>query len=302
MVLVDHELREMVRSQHIKFEGFDEACLEPATYDMRVGKHVFAVSSEGPERIDLSERRILIIGASELAIVGSYEALEMPRDVVGHMGLKSSLSRRGLYASTGPQIDPGFRGRLFISLFNLTPSPIPLNYMETFLTVEFQRLPNPPERGYEGPNQGKYELTADDIEPLLNYQAPSLGKIHKEFGEMAENLRTVAGFTRKFDEFLASYKLERENLLRTNTSLIGEIRKLVRFIVEDGARGQTITLRDISRKQARKEILDLFKSGETLYYSDIAERLRLDLKMVVDICNELEKQGQIGVLREKKSA
>jgi len=57
-------------------------------------------------------------------------------------------------------------------------------------------------------------------------------------------------------------------------------------------------LRSIDRKEAMKEIQELFKEGETLYYSDIAERLKLDLELVVDICNELESNGIIGMLKQ----
>ena len=56
---------------------------------------------------------------------------------------------------------------------------------------------------------------------------------------------------------------------------------------------EVIVLRTISRKQAKREIKELFQSGETLYYSDIAERLRIDLPLVVEICQELGSEGEI---------
>jgi cell division protein FtsB len=36
---------------------------------------------------------------------------------------------------------------------------------------------------------------------------------------------------------------------------------------------QVIVLRSITRNQAKQEILELFQSGETLFFSDIAKRL-----------------------------
>jgi phosphatidate phosphatase PAH1 len=56
-----------------------------------------------------------------------------------------------------------------------------------------------------------------------------------------------------------------------------------------------ILLREISKKEAEKEIRKLFSEGQDLYYSDIAERLRLDLQLVVEICNELQNRGEIKV-------
>ncbi|MBI4288603.1 MAG: hypothetical protein HY671_09280 [Chloroflexi bacterium] len=55
----------------------------------------------------------------------------------------------------------------------------------------------------------------------------------------------------------------------------------------------TVVLREISREQARKEIEEMFLQGETLYYADIARKLRLDLEVVVEICRELMQKGQI---------
>jgi len=56
-----------------------------------------------------------------------------------------------------------------------------------------------------------------------------------------------------------------------------------------------IVLREISREQAKQEIQQLFSSGRTLYYSDIAEELGLDLELTVDICRELQESKEIKV-------
>ncbi|MBE0481842.1 MAG: hypothetical protein IBX68_12815 [Dehalococcoidia bacterium] len=55
-------------------------------------------------------------------------------------------------------------------------------------------------------------------------------------------------------------------------------------------------IRDVSREQAEKDILDLFAMKEPLYYSDIAHELGLDLELVVDICGDLERRGEIHVI------
>lgn len=56
---------------------------------------------------------------------------------------------------------------------------------------------------------------------------------------------------------------------------------------------EVIVLRDISREQAKVEIKELFASGQTFYFSDIVEKLKLDLSLVVELCLELEKEGAI---------
>jgi DNA invertase Pin-like site-specific DNA recombinase len=59
---------------------------------------------------------------------------------------------------------------------------------------------------------------------------------------------------------------------------------------------KVIVLREISKDQATSEIKDLFAKGKTLYYSEVAEKLRLDLQTVVEICNELQQNGEIEIV------
>ena len=59
---------------------------------------------------------------------------------------------------------------------------------------------------------------------------------------------------------------------------------------------EIIEIREVSREQAKAEIVELFgESEEALYYSDIQKRLGIDLEMVVEICKELIDEGVIGV-------
>jgi len=94
--------------------------------------------------------------------------------------------------------------------------------------------------------------------------------------------------------------LEYENMQLRNENLV--LREAIHRI-EDRLAGieaslpkeNVIILREISREEAEKEILKLFTTGKTLYYSDVAQELKLDLELVVNICNKLQKQGQITI-------
>ena len=65
--------------------------------------------------------------------------------------------------------------------------------------------------------------------------------------------------------------------------------------LEEDSEEKVIVLREITAEEARAEIIELFATGEALYYSDISERLRIDFDMVVDICRALQQEGAIGV-------
>ncbi|MCI0439124.1 MAG: hypothetical protein L0177_08335 [Chloroflexi bacterium] len=59
--------------------------------------------------------------------------------------------------------------------------------------------------------------------------------------------------------------------------------------------GDVIVLRTVTKEDAKEEIKKLFRTGETLYYSDISKRLGIELLMVVDICDELMEEGEIEI-------
>lgn len=87
-------------------------------------------------------------------------------------------------------------------------------------------------------------------------------------------------------------------LVRENALLRQEIERIKQKLSDLEGRipeQKVIVLREVSREEAKQEIRQLFSSGQTLYYSDIAEELRLDLKLVVDICEELQKDEEIKI-------
>lgn len=80
-------------------------------------------------------------------------------------------------------------------------------------------------------------------------------------------------------------------LVREGKSLRKEATQLEAKFMKD----RMIVLRDVTREELKREIRNLFSNGQTLYYSDIAEQLEVDLKSVVDICRELQENKEIGV-------
>lgn len=303
-MLSDVEIRREVKAGHIVISPFDSEHVEPASYDLRVGKDAATVVRNGDNGIiDLEKTRVLQIAPFAPAVVWAMEHLELPRNIAGRFGLKSSLSRRGIYASVGPQVDPGFSGKLSVTLFNLTTNPIALDYGDTFLSLEFHRLGQKASRPYKGEYQGRETFSSKEIGPVLGYKG-GLTEVVKEFGEIRATLETIAELPKRFDtfleKFLGEYQTQNQRFIQHNERLLTEMKTLVEHI--SGEKPQTVVLRTVPREQAKQEILDLFKnSKETLFYSDVAQRLGLDLQQVVELCNELENEGHIGVLKPYES-
>ena len=61
---------------------------------------------------------------------------------------------------------------------------------------------------------------------------------------------------------------------------------------------EIIQQKRIIKKEAKQAITDLFKQREELDYIEIMSELGLDLKLIVDICEELEKEEKIEALNK----
>ena len=53
-------------------------------------------------------------------------------------------------------------------------------------------------------------------------------------------------------------------------------------------------MRELSREDAKAEIIDLFSQGNVLDYEDVVTQLRIDLELAVELCDELIEEGEIG--------
>lgn len=185
MILSDEEIKQAISKRDISLSDFDEKCLQPATYDLRIGPQGFTTTEKKIIRID--QQGLLTLKPGDFGVVTTFEIIGLSKTIVGRFGLKSKYARMGLVASVGPQIDPGFNGRLIIGLINLSPKDIVLTYREPFCSVEFHRLAVPPINVYNGPYQGQTELSSKDIEPII-HEGLAFSEIFTEVRCLSKNV------------------------------------------------------------------------------------------------------------------
>jgi dCTP deaminase len=179
--LSDIQIRRLVKSAKLVIQPFEDDLVQPASYDLRLGGKILA-SPLGVDilgaTIELNEKTPSYrVQPGQMVAVISAELLELPLDVCGRFGIRSEFSRRGLNAFGGLQLDPGFRGRLTLALVNVGPEPITLTRGIPMFSVEFNRLEEPAESGYQGEYQGQEDFPADQYEFILSAHTTSLAEI-----------------------------------------------------------------------------------------------------------------------------
>jgi dCTP deaminase len=166
------------RSIHI-----DAKFLEPASYDIRAGRVL--VSRRGI--VDLSKESV-VLRHGDWAEVESLEKFELPLNVAATMGLRSGLTRKGLDWFGGPQIDPGYRGKLYTSVFNTAVTPVELTFGMPFATVNFHRLGKDASHAYSGKFQEQVTFPEEDVERMLKMETHTLSDVIQSVGLLEQTV------------------------------------------------------------------------------------------------------------------
>lgn len=119
---------------------FEQSRLGPASYDLTVGNE-FAyhenVAATGEVTRKLSPDEQLVIQPNSIVFVITTETLTLPFYLAARFNLKLRYLHQGLLVGTGPQIDPGFSGRLSCPLHNVSSEKVSLRVGSAFAVVEF---------------------------------------------------------------------------------------------------------------------------------------------------------------------
>ena len=195
-MLSDVEIRELLETKKLKIDPFNEKFLEPASYDIRAGRVL--VARRGI--VDLA-REPVILRHGDWAEVESLEKMELPLNVAAVVGLRSTLTRKGLDWFGGPQIDPGYRGKIYTSVFNTASTPIELTHELPFATMIFDQLGKAASRPYSGKYQEQVTFPEEDVERMLKMETHTLSDVIQSVGLLEE---TVGKLT-KTNEQMATH-------------------------------------------------------------------------------------------------
>ena len=153
-ILVDHEIKTAIDNDIMRINGYSEEFLQSSTYDLRIGSQALISSSDESSPIDLKEEPLLL-KPNATTIVNTFESIELPKFILGRVGAMTKLCQHGIITMHGIQVDPGFRGNLFVTLHNIGNNTYEIACEESFLSIEFYFLSIQPDKEYEGSNKNR---------------------------------------------------------------------------------------------------------------------------------------------------
>jgi dCTP deaminase len=118
---------------------FRNECLQPASYDLRLGADVYVVGDIAPVRLTKDEP-YLVLKPGQFAMLTTFEQVNMPADYLGFITIRMRYKNQGLVNISGFHVDPTFSGQLKFAVQNVGPSDIHLKFSEPTFSIFFARL------------------------------------------------------------------------------------------------------------------------------------------------------------------
>ncbi len=221
-----NQIRKLVSAGELVVRPFDDQLVQPASFDFRLGAKILA-SPLGPDElgreIELNQQKPeYAIQTGQMVAVMSKEWIELPLDVCSNsFGIRSEFARMGLHCFGGPHLDPGWRGRLIVSLQNVGPEPITIELDRPFFTATFERLDEPVElgQGYEGSHQDQHDFPEDQKTYILSARTTSLAEIPTLRENVARLTALVEELNDKLPDPDAGLEINEEIVERLSDSL-----------------------------------------------------------------------------------
>ncbi len=189
MALPREKIVDYINNNQIIIKNFSEKCLEPASYDIRLGPE--GITSSSKKKINIEETGYLTIEAGEFAVFLSLEYFKMPNDIVGNIGMKSKFARKGLILLAGLQIDPGFKGYLTLRMFNTSTQTIALSFKEKIGMIQFIQLIVPAKKPYDGPYQEQLTIPPEDIDQVIEAEGMTMGNVIKSLQGLITSIKDL---------------------------------------------------------------------------------------------------------------
>lgn len=135
-VLLRNEIEYYASLDPPLIEPFDKKHLKAAGYMLSLGSECRV----GGKTYNLSEQSTkLVIEPHDLAVVSTYEKVNIPGFLVGRWNLRVTIAYEGIVWVGGPQVDPGYDGHLYCPLYNLSNRAVELEFKKPLFFIDFVR-------------------------------------------------------------------------------------------------------------------------------------------------------------------
>jgi deoxycytidine triphosphate deaminase/cell division protein FtsB len=137
-ILLSNRIDELCNQGLLIAEGFyKEKNLRPASYTLTVGDDY--IDSKGEVHRLTEDEDSFVFEKNSIVFVSIHEKFDIPFYIIARFNIRVNWVYDGVLLGTGPQVDPGFTGRLSCPLYNLTNNDLTINRRQQFATIDFEK-------------------------------------------------------------------------------------------------------------------------------------------------------------------
>lgn len=129
--------RQKEPTKGISIDPFEEKRLTPVGYDLRVGNKGFSWKRRSV--IDIKSEGSIRIDPNDTVIIETLESISLSRELSGTVHSTVSLSIPKGLSHISTTVDPGWVGKLLVSVHNFYDIPTELQYEDKLCTICFYR-------------------------------------------------------------------------------------------------------------------------------------------------------------------
>ena len=172
MILADQTIRRMLDEGRLVIEPIDDHAIQPASIDCRLGSTFLIADDKRMHVLSLRSKIIyhevkepvITLPPHSFLLATTKEYVRLPEDVTAFVEGRSSIGRMGLFIQNAGWVDPGFRGRLTLELYNANSLPIRLEAGRRICQLVFCRMDIKASTPYAGKYQGQKTTTGSRIQ------------------------------------------------------------------------------------------------------------------------------------------
>ena len=176
MILSDKTIREYLAEGKLKIEPLSKNAVQPASIDCTLGSDFLVVDENTMDiitfRKEIKYRKIrakeITLPPHSFILATTQEYLELPEDLTSFVEGRSSIGRMGLFIQNAGWVDPGFKGRITLELYNSNSLPIKLESGRRICQLVFCRMDRKASAPYKGKYQGQLETLRNRVFPHKN--------------------------------------------------------------------------------------------------------------------------------------
>ncbi len=171
MILSDQTLNKMRKSGDLVIDPITPESIQPASVDCRLGDHFLVLENHSMDSIKMDQeiqyREIVAdkftIAPHSFLLATTMEYIELPDNLTAFVEGRSSIGRMGLFIQNAGWVDPGFKGRITLELYNANSLPIELQVGRRICQLVFCKMDEKALRPYAGKYQGQMKSVGSRV-------------------------------------------------------------------------------------------------------------------------------------------